>query len=68
MTLFESIFILLFLGSVISVLLSPLLRKNISTRAILLTLASVWSVYLLILGVTDILSSQKVFTVVQAQS
>jgi hypothetical protein len=61
MTLYELIFILLFLGSVISLLLSAFLRRRGAFRRILVALGSVWGVYLAILGVTDVLSSQKVF-------
>ena len=67
MTLFELIFTFLAVGSVICLLLSPLLRKSVSPRTILLLLASVWSVYLLILRVTDIFSPQKVFKVGEEQ-
>jgi len=59
MTLYELVFILLFLGSVVSLLLSAVLRRK--TRKILLALASVWGVYLVVLVVTDVLSPQKVF-------
>lgn len=61
MTLYELIFILLFLGSVISLLLSPFLRKICGLRTFFITLASVWGVYLAILALTDVFSKQKVF-------
>jgi hypothetical protein len=63
MTLYELVFILLFLGSVISLLLSAFLWRRRASRKILVGLASVWSVYLAILAVTDVLSSEKVFKV-----
>jgi hypothetical protein len=63
MTLYELIFILLFLGSVISLLLSAFLRRRGASRKILVALSSVWGLYLAILAVTDVLSSQKVFKV-----
>ncbi len=63
MTLYELVFILLFLGSVVGLLLSALLllRSKAVSRKILVALASVWGVYLVILAVTDVLSSQKIF-------
>jgi len=67
MTLYELVFILLFLGSVISLLLSAFLRRRGASRNILVALASVWGVYLVILAVTDVLSSQKVFKVGEEQ-
>jgi hypothetical protein len=67
MTLYELIFILLFLGSVISLLLTAFLRRRGASRKILVALASVWSLYLAILAVTDVLSSQKVFKVGEEQ-
>jgi hypothetical protein len=67
MTLYELIFILLFLGSVISLLLSVFLRRRGASRKILVALASVWGVYLAILTVSDFLSSQKVFKVGEEQ-
>jgi hypothetical protein len=67
MTLYELVFILLFLWSVVSLFLSALLRKKSASRKILVALASVWSVYLAILAVTDAFSSQKVFKVGQEQ-
>ena len=63
MTLYELVFILLFLGSVISLLLSAFLWRRRASWKILVALASVWSVYLAILAVTDVLSSEKVFKV-----
>ena len=61
MTLYELLFILLFLGSVIGLLLAAFLRRRFGSK-ILVALASVWAVYLVILMVTDICSSQRVFT------
>ena len=61
MTLYELIFILLFLGSVISLLLSPFLRRIGGFRKLFVTLASVWAVYLVVLAFTDVFSPQKVF-------
>lgn len=63
MTLYELLFILLFLGSVVSLLLSALLWRRAASKKILVALASVWSVYLVILAVTDVLSPQKVFKI-----
>lgn len=67
MTLYELLFILLFLGSVVSLFLSALLWRRAASRKILVALASVWGVYLVILAVTDVLSSQKVFKVGEDQ-
>lgn len=67
MTLYELIFILLFLASVISLLLSAFLRRRDASRKILFALASVLGLYLAILAVTDVLSSQKVFKVGEEQ-
>lgn len=67
MTLYELIFILLFLGSVISLLLSGFLWRRIASKRILVALASVWGVYLAILAVTDAFSPQKVFKVGEDQ-
>jgi len=67
MTLYELIFILLFLGSVISLLLNAFLRRRGAFRQILVALASVWGAYLTILAVSDVLSSQKVFRVGEEQ-
>ncbi len=61
MTFYDLIFILLFLGSLAGLLLSALLWRTTTSRKILISLATVWSVYLLILVVSDIFSSQKVF-------
>ncbi len=66
MTLYELLFILMFLGSVISLLLAAFLRRRGGSR-VLVALASVWAVYLVILMVTDICSSQKVFTLGEDQ-
>jgi hypothetical protein len=69
MTLHELVFILLFLGSVIGLLLSALvlLKRKAVSRKILVALASVWGVYLVILAVTDVFSSQKIFRVGEDQ-
>lgn len=61
MTLYELLFILLFLGSVAGLLFSAFIGRKGGSRKILITLASVWIVYLVILGVTDIFHSQKIF-------
>ena len=61
MTIYELIFILLFLGSLAGLLLGALLWRTTTSRKILISLATAWSVYLLILVVSDIFSSQKVF-------
>jgi hypothetical protein len=61
MTIYELIFILLFLGSLAGLLLSALLWRTTTSRKILISLATVCSIYLLILVVSDIFSSQKVF-------
>jgi hypothetical protein len=67
MTLYELLFILLFLGSLFSLLLSAFLIRRAASRRILLALASVWAVYLAILAVTDLLSAQKVYQAGQEQ-
>ena len=67
MTLYELVFILLFLGSGVSLLLSALLRRKAASRKILMVLASVGGVYLVILAVSDVLRSQKVFKVGEEQ-
>lgn len=67
MTLFELVFILLFLGSVIGLLLSAFLWRRGASEQILVGLASVWGVYLTILAITDVFSSQKVFKVGEEQ-
>jgi hypothetical protein len=72
MTLYELIFILLFLGSVISgsvicLLLSGFLWRRSSSKNILVALASVWGVYLAILAITDAFSPQKTFKVGEEQ-
>lgn len=67
MTLYELLFILLFLGSLFSLLLSAFLIRRAASRKILLALASVWAVYLAILAVTDLLSAQKVYQAGQEQ-
>jgi len=67
MTLYELLFILLFLGSVISLLLSAFLWRRGASRKILVALASVWGAYLVILAVTNVLRSQKVFKVGEEQ-
>ncbi len=67
MTLFELIFILLFVGTAIGCLFILFWRRGVPSTAILVVLASVWAVYLLILGVTDALSSQRVFKVDEEQ-
>ena len=70
MTLFELIFILLFLGSVVCLLLCAffgLVRRKAASKRLLVALASVWGVYLVILAVTDVFSSQKVFKVGEDQ-
>lgn len=61
MTIYDLIFILLFLGSLVGLLLSGILWRTTASRRILISLASLWGVYLLILGVSDIFRSQKVF-------
>jgi hypothetical protein len=60
MTLYELLFILLFLGSVAGLGVSLLLRKS-SGRRILCGLSAIWAVYFAILGVTDALRAQKTF-------
>lgn len=67
MTFYELLFILLFLGSLFSLLLSAFLIRRAASRKILLALASVWAVYLAILAVTDLLSAQKVYQAGQEQ-
>jgi hypothetical protein len=67
MTLYELVFIFLFLGSVISLFLSAFLRRKGGTRKILIGLVSVWGAYLVILAITDVLSSQKLFKVGEEQ-
>jgi Domain of unknown function (DUF4352) len=69
MTLYELLFILLVLGSVVSLLLSALclLWRRATSQKILVVLASVWGIYLVILAFTDVLSSQKVFKVGEEQ-
>jgi hypothetical protein len=67
MTLSELIFILIFLGSVISLLLSPFLRRTGAFRKILVALVFVWGVYFAILAVTDVLGVQQVFKVGEDQ-
>ncbi len=67
MTLYELIFILLFIGSVINLVAVALLWRTGRARRILVALASVWGVYLTILAVTDVLCSQKVFMVGEDQ-
>ncbi len=67
MTVYDLIFVLLFLGSVVSLFLSALLRGKPGSRNILAGLASVWVVYFGILLVTDVLSSQKVFKIGEEQ-
>jgi hypothetical protein len=67
MNLFELVFILLFLGSVVSLFLSLILIRRRGSRKIVVTLAWVWSIYLVILAVTDVFSSQKVFKVGEDQ-
>ena len=67
MTLSELIFILLFLGSLISLLLSPFLRGTGAFRKILVALVFVWGVYFAILAVTDVLRVQEVFNVGEDQ-
>ena len=67
MTLFELIFIVLFLGTAIGCFFALFLRRIVPSRSILFGLASVWAVYLLILAVTDALSSPKVFKVGEQQ-
>ena len=61
MTFYELIFVLLFLGSVIGLILSVFLRRRSASRRILFALASVWGLYLATLAITDIFRSQKVF-------
>ena len=63
MTIFDLIFILLFLGTLIALLLSLILRKRRASSRILVSLGVVWCVYLAILAVTDVLASPKVFNV-----
>jgi hypothetical protein len=67
MTVYELIFILLFLGSLINLFISVFLRKRGTARKILVTLISVWSVYLVILAITDVLRPQKVFKIGEPQ-
>jgi hypothetical protein len=63
MTLYELIFIILFLGSVVSLLVSAFLWRRSASRTILVRLASTWFVYLGILAVTNVFRSQRVFMV-----
>lgn len=67
MTLFELIFILLFLGSAISLLLSPFLRRTGAFRRLLVALVFVWGVYFAILATADVLRVQRVFKVGEDQ-
>jgi hypothetical protein len=67
MKLYEQVFILLFLVSVISLVLSAFLWRRGASRKILIAFASVWGVHLVILAVTDVLSPQKVFKVGEEQ-
>jgi hypothetical protein len=70
MTLYELIFILLFLGSVVCLLLcafSWLVRRKAASRKLFIALAAVWGVYLVLLAVTDVFSVQKVFKVGEDQ-
>ena len=67
MTVYDLIFILLFLGTVVSLFLSALSRRKPGSRKTLAGLASVWVVYLGILVVTDVLSPQKVFKIGEDQ-
>jgi hypothetical protein len=67
MTLYELVFILLFLGSVVSLLLSLFLRRRRASRKILIALGSTWGIYLAILAVTNVLRPQKVFKVGEEQ-
>jgi hypothetical protein len=67
MTLCELIFILLFIGSVITLVVSAFLWRTGKARKILFVLASVWGVYLGIIAVTDVFISQKVFRVGEDQ-
>lgn len=67
MTLYELVFILLFLGSVVGLFLSALMWRRAASRKILVALASVWGVYLVILAVTDVFSSQRAFKVGEDQ-
>jgi hypothetical protein len=67
MTLYELVFILLFLGSVIALLVCPFLGRKGATAKVLAALASVWGVYLVILAITDLLARQQVFQVGEAQ-
>jgi hypothetical protein len=67
MTLYELVFILLFLASAISLLLGLFLRRTGAFRKILIALASVWGVYLVILAASDVLTSQKIFKVGEDQ-
>ena len=66
MSLYELLFILLFIGSVISLVLTSFLWRR-GGSGILIALASVWAVYLVILAATAFFSSQKVFKVGQEQ-
>jgi hypothetical protein len=66
-TAYELIFIFLFLGSVISLLISVFLRRRGAARKILVTLVSVWGVYLVVLAATDVLRPQKVFKIGEPQ-
>jgi len=61
MTLFELLFILLFLGSMISLVTSAFRWRRGGARKILAALFGVWCVYLVILAITDVFSSQKIF-------
>ena len=63
MTLYELLFILLFLVSVGSLLLSALLWRSGKAKKLLAGLVCVWVVYLAVLAVADVLQAPKVFKV-----
>jgi hypothetical protein len=63
MNIFDLLFILLFLGSVVAaaaILILALTRHRGSATKLLLTLAAVWSVYLVVLFAADALATQQV--------
>jgi hypothetical protein len=66
MTLYELVFVLLFLGSLLSLLVAAFLGRRRGLR-ILVAVTAMWAVYLVILTVSDVFSSQKVFKIAEDQ-
>lgn len=60
MTVYDLLFILLFLGSVVTLPISVFVRRRGSAKKILLLLAAVWGIYFLVLAASDMLVSQRV--------